>query len=74
VYPNPARQQITVDGGDNNLEAVRILDMQGRLVQQVPVQRAETKLMISLQSLQVGPYLVEVRTKQGLSVSRLIKE
>jgi hypothetical protein len=74
VYPNPARQMVNLDVGDQPIEAVRILDLQGRLVRQISVKGINQKMVINLDSLHIGSYLVEVKTKHGVSISRLIIE
>jgi hypothetical protein len=42
----------------------------------LPVQlgRPENQISIEIQTLHVGTYLVEIQTKQGTSIGRLVKE
>jgi hypothetical protein len=74
MYPNPSRNVITLNAGEDFIQSVRILDLQGRLVLPVQVKRPENQMAVDIQTLHVGTYLVEIQTKQGTTVGRLVKE
>jgi len=74
MYPNPSRNLITLNAGEDFIQSVRILDLQGRLVLPVQVKRPENQMVVDIQTLHVGTYLVEIHTKQGTTIGRLVKE
>jgi hypothetical protein len=74
MYPNPSRNSVTLNAGEDFIQSVRILDLQGRLVLPVQVKRPENQMVVDIQTLHVGTYLVEIQTKQGTTVGRLVKE
>lgn len=67
VYPNPARQQISI-ACDSEIEQVNIIDMHGRQV------RSSKGNSIELEGLAPGLYLAVIRTSNGMFTSKFIKE
>jgi hypothetical protein len=63
IYPNPARNYIQVDAA-TPIKAIRILTMDGRLMQEL----AEPRIDIS--HLAAGPYLVQILLPDGRSATR----
>ncbi|WP_171025476.1 T9SS type A sorting domain-containing protein [Hymenobacter jeollabukensis] len=71
LYPNPAQQQVTVQL-PAGAEQLRLLDLQGRLVQQrrLPARQAEANL--NLTAVPAGLYLVQVVGAAGLYQQRVV--
>jgi hypothetical protein len=70
VYPNPAKETLTVLTGDANAQAT-ILDATGRVVLNQPVGTASN---IAIDNLATGIYFVRVSTSASWFVKKLIKE
>jgi choice-of-anchor B domain-containing protein len=70
LYPNPARSWLIVEA-PAPLEAVRLFDAQGRLVQAVPGQ-GHPALEISLSGLPAGVYQVQVRSQERSWSQRVV--
>lgn len=73
IYPNPASSHIMVRVAESSTEIcpLRFLDMSGRVVYSVEIRvPCEVNLPYSLNN---GIYILEMKTKQGIYRSRLIK-
>jgi hypothetical protein len=73
IYPNPAKDRLTVSFGNvkSDLVKVNLLDIQGRTVQEASVRRGENEtLEIHVGHLQDGMYILNVvDAKSGQSLS-----
>jgi DNA gyrase inhibitor GyrI len=71
VYPNPTRDQITIEFSTETLQTtkVKVLDMTGRVVKTVEAvpQAGEHQYTLSLSELSAGMYTVQVYTDDKLS-------
>jgi len=71
VYPNPATNQITLRGNENNsLGLIRIYDGSGKIVLQKFIGSSQT--VIDIQKLTAGIYYI--RSEQQGSAIKFIKE
>ncbi len=72
VFPNPAKDQLTVDCGGANLEVIRILNHLG---QQVFLQRApEPTTRIDTRQWSPGIYFLEAISAEGRSTRKVVIE
>lgn len=71
VYPNPAKQTITIDGADVKNATVTIYDITGKEMQSQVIQQSQT---LSLNNLRSGIYFVRVTTEKGTATNRLVVE
>ncbi|RAK69878.1 T9SS type A sorting domain-containing protein [Hymenobacter edaphi] len=71
LYPNPARQQVTVQL-PAGAEQLRLLDLQGRLVQLHRVPARQTAAALHLTAVPTGLYLVQVVGSAGLYQQRVV--
>ncbi|MDB4533747.1 T9SS type A sorting domain-containing protein [Vicingaceae bacterium] len=69
VYPNPTSYQITIDTEDN-IETIKIIDVTGKIVET----KTSTNTTINVAHLIKGLYFLEIKTDNGLTHSRFIKE
>lgn len=71
VHPNPATDRIifTMDAGDRPAE-LRLFDSQGRLARTT----ISANGTLDIRDLDNGPYLLQVRTKDGVRTARFIKD
>lgn len=64
VYPNPAKQYLTIEGHD--IIRVRILDMEGRLVDINYNQQKSSKFKLDVSDLLPGIYFIQVTDVNGI--------
>ncbi|MEM7657871.1 MAG: T9SS type A sorting domain-containing protein [Bacteroidota bacterium] len=77
VFPNPANELLQVEIGtaSSSLQEVQLLDVQGRILRNIQLDRPRHSLEISLNNLASGFYLVRARDQEGHSYqSRFVKE
>lgn len=75
IYPNPARDQVRIDLGDNEISSagMRILDATGRTVWESSQLNAGTVFEIPTSSLASGIYMVSIHTVQsGMLTKKLM--
>ncbi len=70
MYPNPCNQYVIMDGIEYN--KVEILDIQGRLLQQIKTMPPNHRLDIS--ELKSGSYLVKIYGDDAIAIKKLIKQ
>ncbi len=72
MYPNPAHSELTV--GLNDVSAINIYDLQGRLMKKELVTPGTTLKKINIEELVNGLYLIELeKMGGGISVKKFIK-
>ncbi|MFT6243846.1 MAG: hypothetical protein ACJA0U_000174 [Salibacteraceae bacterium] len=67
VYPNPATDQITIDSEDE-ISSILIFDLSGVLIQ------SETTASFSIEGLDSGIYMLNVKTSTGLARVKFMKQ
>lgn len=70
VYPNPVRQTIYVESV-LNLEKIRLISIEGRVLQEVQPNKLQTSLEVS--TLPQGIYFLEIYSPKGKVVKRIVK-
>ena len=68
IYPNPAKNLITLENQNSNLKKISIFNNLGQLV----LQSKEKEINIS--KLKTGIYFVKVETNKGKSIKKLFKQ
>lgn len=72
LYPNPAKTEVVLGLTENEATHVRVLELQGKLIQEFPVVGSNT--VINVSNLQSGIYQVEVTLANGTKqVVKLMK-
>lgn len=71
LYPNPAKQTVTIEGMDLKNATVTIYDITGKQLKAVTMQQSEN---ISVSDLHAGIYFVRVSSEKGTATKRLIVE
>lgn len=75
LHPNPAKDRFTIDLGDfhGELEAVQLIDAQGRMIiDQAVFQRAGGRAEVDVAAVPDGVYIVRLLTDKGVWNERLI--
>jgi len=70
VYPNPAKNQLTIDGGELKVESINILDITGKTINTV----VSTNNTIDVSSLSQGMYFLQIQTDKGIATSKFLKK
>jgi hypothetical protein len=71
IYPNPAKNTITISGIDQKTVDVTIMDMMGRTLIATTARNNE---VISIDDLNAGIYFVKIDADNGVATKRFIKE
>jgi hypothetical protein len=74
VYPNPACNQLYIDGGNNLVQQVQLYDINGRMVYNSAHYGSRQLLEIPLQSLNVsnGMFMVKIFTPNSVEVQKVM--
>ncbi len=72
VVPNPASDFIVIQAGDENLDAVNICDVTGKIV--LAYSHIAAGQIISISELNSGVYFVNIQTQKGVETHRIVKE
>lgn len=72
IYPNPANMYIKIESV-SAIELVEIYNITGSLVEAIEV-ISESNVELGISGLQPGIYLVQVKTSNGISTKKLVKE
>ena len=70
IYPNPTQNELTIDGGDLQINRVEICDLAGRAVFGQP---QGSPLQINVSALPAGIYLVRIHTEKGIVTRKVVK-
>lgn len=70
VYPNPAKESVTVLA-DDELQSIVVANLLGQTLSHYPTQGG-TQLVIDTNSYPSGVYLLKISTKQGIATRRLV--
>lgn len=71
IAPNPTQNILNISA-NCNLQKIELLDIQGRLLENYPINKRETSIHLS--DKVNGMYLVKVTTDKGTSTQKIIKE
>jgi len=71
IYPNPARDIITIETDRIDLFTVRITSLNGQLIYSNEMEGNSHK--INLSSFQKGTYLITIRSKDNVTTEKIIK-
>jgi hypothetical protein len=73
IYPNPGNSQVTVSfGNDVRNGSIKVINILGQVVLQKPL--GGNEFVFDVTSFQSGPYLIEIRQEQNVSVLKWIKQ
>lgn len=72
IFPNPARESITLETGGLDVQRLRIINMQGQEVRSYTPSFRQEKHTIPLYQLPSGAYFVEMYTPQGRWAKKMI--
>jgi hypothetical protein len=70
IYPNPAFNEITVDG--ENINQVSLYDLKGNIISDAP--KANNSIKIDVSGLTSGIYIIRIQTNKKVIVKKIIKQ
>lgn len=71
IFPNPAIGQLSISGTE--MELIQLYNLDGRLLNSIPVSPSENEVGVNLGSLKAGIYILKIVTSGGLEVKEFIK-
>lgn len=74
VYPNPAKQSVTVAYGSYKLSKIEILNSIGQIVHTILLDNTKTSENVDIHRLQSGIYFIKVQTNNKNIVCKIVKE
>lgn len=73
IYPNPAKEKLTVDLTEQvKIATVRLIDIAGRIIQEREI-REGYRTQMELSGLENGIYFVEVKSDKKILREKLLK-
>ena len=72
IYPNPARDLVTLSNRDKNIERLKLYDLQGRIIMEKNWLNQSTERNIALDNIKVGTYIVKLHSKENVETLRLV--
>jgi hypothetical protein len=73
VYPNPATDALTISVSDElGKSVVRLVDLEGRVIQTVDVNLNQPKVTMALEDLAPSIYFIEVENTKGIKVRKKV--
>jgi len=73
IFPNPGSDRIYINGEYSDLNSVRIFSTDGKLMHCDVILNGESDLVIDINSLEKGYYILEIRSGDKVSVNKFIK-
>ena len=70
IYPNPVKDQLTINNGELKIINVEIVDITGKIISTFNSQLST----INVSSLQQGIYFVKIETDKGIVTRKIVKE
>lgn len=74
LYPNPTDHEVNVLFGDENFTSVKLIDVNGKVLQQIKVNDTETSRKISLVNYPAGVYFVQLIGEDHMESKKVIKK
>ena len=72
VYPVPAKDNLNIKVLNNNIESVKLFNIQGQLILEKPIEIFNSEFSINIETVTSGSYIVNFSGKYGLNVSKRI--
>ncbi len=74
IYPNPAKDEITIETQGVPMQQLELYDIQGRLLKRVSQMEDREKCRLSIESLPTGRYVVKAITPFGITTQSFVKQ
>lgn len=70
VYPNPARNKISISAEDEHISSINFYNITGRLCKSVIVEENELQENISIADMKKGVYILQIKLNSGFQISK----
>jgi len=74
LYPNPARQFVTLELKDPGAVQVSLFNMQGQNIEVAPLVRKSNRIIIPTEGLVPGMYFIDIKDTKNSRIIKFIKE
>jgi PKD repeat protein len=74
LFPNPARDRVTLTSDDSMIRRVRLIGLTGTELQSIQAFPSRKEMEISLAGMRKGLIIVEILTSNGLELRKLVLE
>lgn len=74
IFPNPALDYIIVSLEEDNINSIRIYDINGRIIQEITSRAFDAEYKISLDNMNSGTYFLEINSGDKKGVKKFIKQ
>jgi hypothetical protein len=74
LFPNPATSELTIENEKLKIEVIEILNVPGEKVFEKHLTSNVQRLTINVADFPSGIYFVKVKTEQGISMAKFVKE
>jgi len=71
IYPNPFKDLLTIQTTDDNLQTIKLIDFQGRIIRDVKV--SGTSYQLNLENLYPQFYLLEISSEKAKQSVKVVK-
>lgn len=71
LFPNPASNKIAIEA-KSNIQKIEVYDLSGKRLFQMS-SLSSNKMVLNIESLQSGIYLIKTKTAQGIFINKLVK-
>lgn len=72
IYPNPAKDFITIDFNNNYINHLSVFDIHGKEVISTDANQKEHSITVNVSSLSKGIYFVQIKTNNGIVNKKII--
>ena len=73
LYPNPTTHSLYIES-KQTIQHITMYDISGRRIKEIAVVGTKTELTMSTEALSTGTYFVKIKTTQGQTVRKVIKD
>lgn len=74
LYPNPAKNEITIETAGVPMQQLELYDIQGRLIKSITHLEDKEKHKLSIDNLPTGRYVVKAITPFGIATQSFVKQ
>ncbi len=74
LYPNPAIENITLDGQNTSISKITVFDAFGKMIEETQFSANNKSVNMNVSHLKSGMYIIQLTTQKGLITKKMIKK
>jgi len=74
LYPNPAIDNITLDGKNTSISKITVFDAFGKMIEEIQVPANKGVFTLNVSNFIPGMYIIQITAQKGLITKKLIKK